>query len=237
MTFVRPHYGHILINGVNYAYVENFGLRWQHLLFPGEGAPAVHFQPMTLSYESPAPDGHLHPMVAMPLGPDDPIPEDGGLGGSGATHDPTGANGEGGGAADLLVVLGQEILHPPFFLDGPFAYASPSPNNVWRTLPADGHLPGAEALIWSGPAIMAFPPDSHAPADDAGTPEVTVPHDALTRADLDAALTAMGDYHGAPSGGSELGAAFLPSGSDLPHGLDLAMIAPPPMPPPPEIIG
>jgi len=111
MKFVGPRYGHVLINGVNYAYVENLGFRWQHLLFPGVGTPAVHFQPAFTGYESSAPSGHLHLMVAMPLGPDDITPSDGGSIESNAPQDSVGGIAQVESAAGLVAERGSEIWH------------------------------------------------------------------------------------------------------------------------------
>ena len=110
---------------------------------------------------------------------------------------------------------------------------------------ASGILPAADALIWSGPAIMEFPSaDSHGAGDAAGTmPDLATLADILSRADLDPVLAAMGG--GAEPnalfdpGHGDLGAAFLPP--DQPDtsllGLDAGMVfTPPPVPPPADFI-
>jgi len=135
---------------------------------------------------------------------------------------------------------------PPLVVPSPLTESSaapaPAPDDA---SPPAGHIPKADAIIWSGPAIMAFPPDSHdadggaagsgvadAPnvadvPDLSGVPDVAdVPDEvniieAVTRDDLDPILAAMGSGtdHAAPSdGGGDLSAAFLPPDSpDLGH--------------------
>jgi hypothetical protein len=109
--------------------------------------------------------------------------------------------------------------------------------------PAAGHLPKSEAVIWSGPAIMAFPTDAHETGGDLAPPEATI-DGALTRADLDPVLASMASGHSILSGlgDGDLGAAFLPPESsdlaDLPLGLDVGgLFTPPPLPPPEMIWG
>jgi hypothetical protein len=153
------------------------------------------------------------------------------------------------------------VSHPPYFAPEPLHDLASDP----ATLPVDaappgGFIPKSEALIWSGPAIMAFPADSHdatsditppdlASAPDApGTSELPTPPDVVTRADLDPVLASMGSGpgHTPPAGdvGGDVAGAFLASdGGDLPalppHGLDpgFAFTPQPPLPPPPDVIG
>jgi len=258
MAFHGLRRGDITIHGINGG--DEFGLRWHRLLFPADVIPTFYIGPMspillgpvTVSADShgiPQVYGHAEPTLSIPID-ETSIPSD----------DPAsgGQSGAAGGvpAADGAPDLGDEsstgdltsTWHPLYF---------PSPQTDLHAVPAPppddgappaGFIPKSDAIIWSGPAIMAFPPDSHdaggdAPAPDTATADIP---DAVTRADLDPVLTAMGSGadHAAPSdsGGADLSAAFLPAGSDDPaalsHGLDPGLgITPPPMPPPPDIIG
>lgn len=112
-------------------------------------------------------------------------------------------------------------------------------------LPADpapdsGLLPRAEAVMWSGPALMVFPGDVQEASADVATADVSDAPDPVTRADLDPILSAHGS--GAPvpadAGALDLGAAFhSPGEGDSPHLADSGMLfAPPPLPPPPDLI-
>jgi hypothetical protein len=110
---------------------------------------------------------------------------------------------------------------------------------------ASGVLPKADALIWSGPAIMEFPPaDSHGPGDaQAGLPSDADLANILSHADLDPMLASMGTGGESDAlfdpGHGDLSAAFLPP--DDPDtslfGFDAGMLyTPPPLPPPPDFI-
>jgi hypothetical protein len=129
-------------------------------------------------------------------------------------------------------------------------------------LPADsaptGFLSKAEAVIWSGPAIMVFPGDAQEEGGNvagtltADTPAADNPADPpapVTRADLDPVLSAMGlgaDHHipsdsgshiPSDSGSADLSGAFLPpDGNDPPHFDSGMLFTPPPLPPPPDLI-
>jgi hypothetical protein len=110
---------------------------------------------------------------------------------------------------------------------------------------ASGVLPAADALIWSGPAIMEFPPaDSHGPGDaPAGLPSDADLANILSHADLDPMLASMGTGGESDAlldpGHGDLSAAFLPPGDPDTSlfGLDAGMLyTPPPLPPPPDFI-
>ena len=106
---------------------------------------------------------------------------------------------------------------------------------------ASGVLPAADALIWSGPAIMEFPPaNSHGPGDaPAGLPSDADLARILSHADLDPMLASMGTGGESDAlfdpGHGDLSAAFLPPGDPdtLLFGADAGMVTPPPLPPPP----
>jgi hypothetical protein len=108
---------------------------------------------------------------------------------------------------------------------------------------ASGILPAADALIWSGSAIMEFPPaDSHSSGDAALTsPDMTTLADILSRVDLDPVLASMGTGAEPDAlfdpGHGDLSAAFLPPSDpdSLLVGVDAGVFfTPPPLPPPPE---
>lgn len=208
---------------------DQLGLRWDRILRAVEGTPLTLTAPIDAD-SAPANDaGGAVPNLTTPADAADPA----------------------GGAAPGL------FSHPPYFADEPLydsgSYAPGDP------APPAGFILKSEALIWSGPAIMAFPGDAHDIAGGAANPDsnpagtadpsaiadVAETPGALTRADFDPVLAAMGSSadHAAPAGpgGADLSNAFLPPDGDLAHqahGLDPGFaFTPPPMPPPPDIIG
>lgn len=261
MALLGLRRGDITLHGINNG--EQFGLRWHRLFFPFDGMPAVHVGPATALPATPGEDAHTGltapPTLPMPVDADSSGPGDQDLGGPG----PNSTDGvPAPQIEDATIPLVDRALdtvwHPPYTALMPLTDAPTDPVPAPDSAPPAGHIPKADAVIWSGPAIMAFPADPHetsgdaaAPggagdtADVADTPDVADAPDALTRADLDPVLTAMGSGadHAATSdtSGGDLSAAFLPPDSgdlaDLPHGLDLGFsFTPPPLPPPPDMI-
>jgi hypothetical protein len=282
MAFLGHRRGDIsspVINGE-----DQVSLQWHRLLFSSVAMPvvkhvpdaasilapavAVHLGPATVPDAAPAPTNHAEPILSAPIDSDSRVPGDQDPGGLGAAPISTGGapvphDGE---AASLPADLATPAPPPPV-VPAPLTESSSPPASVPDdAAPPAGHLPKSEAIIWSGPAIMAFPGEPHetgggaaapdnngdtASADMAGTPDVRdapdladIP-DVLTRADLDPVLAAMGsgaDHAAASDGGGDLSAAFLPPDSGdlaLPgHGLDpgFAFTPQPPLPPPPDFI-
>jgi len=126
--------------------------------------------------------------------------------------------------------------------DPPIGGAVPPPGEGGS---ASGVLPAADALIWSGPAIMEFPSaDSHAPGGAPATiPDMAALQDILSHADLDPVLASLGTGAEPDAlfdpGHGDLGAAFLAPGDPdtLLVGVDAGgMFTPPPLPPPADFI-
>jgi hypothetical protein len=260
MAFPSLRRGDLTIKGISSE--EYNGLRWHRLLFPAVGMPAVHYgielgtfaavhlQPATVSGVAQAPLNHSEPMLDAPLDSESPLPAGLDLGELGAapnsTQDAPAPQIE-NGASTIDEV--NPFWHPPYFMPGPQTDAPITPATLDPAAPA-GHIPKADAIIWSGPAIMAFPPAAEetsgdaAPPDVAAAPDAGGTDDAISRDDLDPLLAAMGsgaDHGAPPESGGDLGAAFLPPDSDaiagVPHGLDPGFsFTVPPMPPPPDII-
>jgi hypothetical protein len=210
---------------------EHFGLRWHRLLlpvenqllFPAEGSPTVHFGPAMPAYEPPVADIHtgLTALLTlpMPLDADSPAFGEQDLGGAvpaGILFDaPATLIADTASPADGA----SPDWHPPYVAESP---QSESPMDAPAdSAPPEGFIPKSDALIWSGPAIMAFPPSET--NEDAAAPNAGGPGEG--------AAPAIGDLSG----------AFLPPDSDAiggsSHGLDLDFsFTVPPMPPPPEMI-
>lgn len=263
MAFHGLRRGDIAINGINGG--EQFGLRWHRLLFPTEGMPAVHLGPLSPVHFGPVAEstdanaapqvyGHAEPTLSIPID-ETSIPSDDSAAGA-----PSAGGAPAPAVADEARVPDEAnpFWHPPYFAPSPLTEshdvpALPSEPPSGDTQPPAGFIPKSEAIVWSGPAVMAFPGEPHDTGGSAAAPDATGAPDtattdlpgAISRADLDPILTAMGSGpdHGAPSGtgGADLGTAFLPPGSgdsDLAHGLDSGFgFTPPPLPPPPDIIG
>jgi hypothetical protein len=242
----------------------DFDPRWNRHLIPLDGIAAMHPGP-PLANAAPTPEGHGEPTVSAPLDADSAIatpPTDDAAGPTVSAPEPAAPATETAPAA-----MPDAFWHPPYFAPEPQTESSPDPATIPAdTAPPGGFIPKSEALIWSGPAVMVFPPDSHDATGDAaapdsgsttnsaGTPDLTASPDqggapdtagtpdAVTRADLDPVLAAMGSEPDHPNlfddDGGNLGAAFLPPDHvDLSHGLDLGMsFTPPPLPPPPDLI-
>lgn len=276
MAFLGYRRGNITTPVINSE--DQAGLEWHRLLFSSVAMPAtkhapaaaailapaaVNLGPATPAGTSPAPTDHAEPMLTAPLDSETFIaadPEPARLG--------TAPVSTGSVAAPLVEEAASPVANAaapplPILAPSPITEASsPAAPVPADAAPPAGHLPKSEAILWSGPAIMAFPPESHdsdgaaasgvaetagAPAapDVADTPDFTGVIDAVTRDDLDPVLAAMGsgENHAAPSDGAgDLSAAFLPAGgSDLAHpghGLDpgFAFLPQPPPPPPPDFI-
>jgi hypothetical protein len=201
------------INFHGFGSEDGFGLRWHRLLFPIVGMPAVHLGPIVFGNPAPTVEGHTEPTAPVPIDESTLLPPDHDSSGLGATLIPTDGAPAPLGADAAGPADGPALFwHPPYFAVAPLvespAAPAPAPDD---TAPPAGFIPKSDALIWSGPAVMAFPPDAQ---DTSGGAAAT--------------------YHGATG---DLGAAFLPPDSgdiaDLQHGLDLSfMFTPPPLPPP-----
>ena len=242
-----------------------FAVRWHRLLLALENMPGIHFTAATSDHAPPAPEGHLEPMVPAPLDAETATPAADDLTGSAGPQLP--ASGE--PAADLTGLLGDagfdNLWHPPYFLSGPLDPAPAGATAAPDHPPPDALLSKADAVMWSGPALMIFPGEPHETAEGAAAPDTGAPDvasasdsdvaggapdsagppdtpdtagmpDAVTRADFDPVLTAMGAGHGDGASGGDLGGAFLPpDADDGSHGLVSGMLfTPPPIPPPPD---
>jgi len=244
MALLSFRRGNITINGINDA--EQFGLRWHRLLLQNAAVPAVHLNavaaphlaPALASDVNPAPTNHSEPILDRPMDADSPLAAD--QVSSAPATDAIGA----APAQDAAAPAGEPApaSHAPFSVPAPLtdSTALPAPQPA-DAAPPGGFIPRAEAIIWSGPAIMAFPteardtggdtasadegsaaaPDVAAASDLPGNPDTTAPDlavapGAVTRDDLDPVLAAMGSGadHAAPSGATvDISAVFLPPGS------------------------
>jgi hypothetical protein len=218
----------IMAHGIA-AYGDQLGLRWDRILLAAEGTPAVHLGPASIDNQGTTiPSGHGEPTLTAPIDAETTLSapidaesaptDDAGGAVPNLTTPADAADPAGRPAADLF-------SHPPYFASEPL-HDSDTTYGPGDPAPPVGFILKGEALIWSGPAVMVFPGDPHDTASDAAQPD--------SSAAVTADLSAM-------AGGADLSNAFLPPGSDLAHpghGLDPGFaFTPPPMPPPPDIIG
>ena len=260
--------GDISIHGIGSE--EGFAVRWHRLLFQAASMPGFHLGPLTLAPLNAAPDGHSEPQLPGVLNETTTIPADDPAGAVQEPRLGAPAPDPAPQLADLVGLLGDgqpdPLWHPPYVLSGPLDQ-EPDPTATPADDPSDSLIPKADAVLWHGPALMIFPGEPQDTADaaaapdtsagtnapdtagsgvpdtaDAAPPDTAGTPDAVTRADFDPVLTAMGSgaAHPAPSdsGGADLTSAFLPPDADDPlHGIDSGMLlTPPPIPPPPETI-
>jgi hypothetical protein len=203
--------GDFLIHGLGAE--DQFGLRWHRLLLNLRDMPAVHLGPVAEADHSPAPQqNHSEPTMTAPLDAESTQV---------ATPDGSGAPASGlGGAAEAPAIADEanpfagidQSWHPPFF-EAPIAESTGhAPQDG---APPGGFIPKADALVWSGPAIMAIPADMHDAATAAGAapPANGGTADAGNAASGDAGSTAAG--HDLPDGGGTADAAAPPDEANI----------------------
>ena len=237
MAFPGLRRGDITIHGIGSE--EGFAVRWHRLLFPTANMFGFHDGVLTLAPVTVAPDGHAEPQLLGALDETTSIPDE-----AAGAQDPVlvspAPTSDFADAPYLILDAGPDpVWHPPYSLSVPISEESVLPTATPDHDPTDALLPKSDAVLWHGPALMIFPGEPQETAEGGAPPDTAGTPDAVTRADLDPLLTAMGSDHAAPSGGADLSAAFLPpDADDLPHGIDSGMLlTPPPLPPPPpEVI-
>jgi hypothetical protein len=225
-------------------------VNWHGLLAAYGDLPAVHIGPAAgVNTASAWADGTPKPSAPVMITADTPITDDMDSPPAGWFHLaadgrplPSAPADDSAAPADLQaagVAWLAQNFHVVPITDSPIGDSTPPGDGG----SASGILPAADALIWSGPAIMEFPSaDSHAGGDAAlATPDMTTLADILSRVDLDPVLASMGTGAEPDAlfdpGHGDLGGAFLPADDpdSLLVGVDAGVFfTPPPLPPPPE---
>jgi len=184
---------------------DQFGLRWHRLLFPVSGAAPLHLGVVDDPAAAPAPQNHSEPTLTAPLDAEStqaPTPNGDAAAGAGAADDTAAAPIP--DEANPFVGL----WHPPFLLETPLVDSPPSVPA--EAAPPGGFIPKSEAVIWSGPAIMAIPADMHAADTGATGPANSASADAGSAG----ATAGHGTDGGTADAGNHGGTAADPGTSD-----------------------